>query len=399
MSERMPSSNHLSADASGTPQSSIQQQLPPKSGTAARGDSRSTPVLFVESLRLEDLLERAELDLEAAFWPSVYTYTGRALALDPGNARAYLYRLMADLKITGTDQLKNQKRPFDSQPNYQTIMRLGDESIKNLLRESNQYVCDHLNDLYQSELDEVRHTLAYAKVVSDVNQAESLLEHIPQFPASDRLREECSLKKQELFPCTLEQAERCADEDRWAEAVSLLESISYDEKCRVKLLEYRQCLEKDNRYLQGVAFHRNNQFREAAEIFATLGNYRDSTVRLRQCNRMIKGKKVRAVGKEHIKAVWVNTLLAAFMALGCTVSAPSHILLNLLWGIPLMIFSVVMTIVRSRYRPAKRMWIVMAAVFGLFLLLTALGILPFGPGTTALPSVIYLTLMLCSIFI
>ncbi len=399
MSERTPSFKDTSPDTSGSQQPSIQQQLPPAPKSAARGDGSSTPVLFVETLSIGDLLERAELDTEAAFWPSVITYTDRALALDPGNARAYLYRLLADLKVTDVSQLRNQKRPFDDNPNYRKIMELGDESIKNDLQQANQYVCDHLGSLYQSELDEVRHTLTYANFVSDVIRAESLLEHIPHFPASDRLREECAVKKQELFTATFEQAERFADESRWSEAVSLLESISYDEKSRVRMIEYRQKLETENKYLQGVAFQEKNQFREAAEAFAGLGNYKDSAQRLKKCSRMIRGNKVRAIGREHTQAVWANVLLSAMMALGCTVSAPSHILLNFLWGIPLMIFSVVMTIVRSKYRPAKRMWTVMAAVFGLFLLLTVLGVLPVGQAATALPSVIYLGLMLCSVFI
>ena len=380
-------------------QTSSQQKSPLKPKSVPRGDARSTPVLFVETLSLDDLLERAELDVEASFWPSAITYSDRALALDPDNSQAYLYKLLADLKVTSIEQLKYQKRPFDDNPYYQKIMRLKDEDIKSMLRQSNQYVCDHLSELYQSELDEVRHALTYAKFVSDVSKAEELLEHIPQFPASDQLRAECSNKKTELFASTYEQAENYARESKWAEAVSLLESISYDEKSRVKLIEYKRKLEIENKYLQGVAFQEKNQFREAAETFAELESYKDSAQRFKKCNRMIKGKKVRAVGKEHTKAAWLNVFLSALMALGCMISAPSNILINFLWGIPLIIFSVVMTIVQARYRPAKRMWIVMAAIFGLFIILTATGVLPFGQSTTTLPSIIYLAMMLGSIFV
>jgi len=399
MSERNPLPNSFPANDTSNQQPSIQQQLPAKPLKTARGDSRDMPVLFVETLGLEDLLERAELDLEASFWPSAAAYSDRALALDPGNARAYLYKLMADVKVTKPEQLKNLKHPFDEHPCYQKIMQLEDDGIKEALLASNQYICDHLSSLYQSELDQVRHALTYAVFVPDVNKAETLLEPVPSFPASDQLREECRRKKQELFAATLAQAETDAREFRWADAVRLLESISGDEKCRVRLLEYKRMLEIDQRYGQGVAYQEKNLFREAAEIFAGLENYRDSALRLKKCRRMIRGNKVRAVGKEHTKAVVCNVLLSAFLALGCTISAPSFILLNFLWGIPLTIFSVVMTILRARYRPAKRMWIVMAAVFGLFLVLTATGILPFGQSTESLPSILYLIMMLGTIFI
>lgn len=399
MSERKLSSLDIPPTDSSNPPPSIQQQISGKSQRAARGDNRSTPVLFVETLGLDDLLERAALDVEASFWPSAIAYSDRALALDPGNSQAYLYKLLADLKVTSIEQLKHQKRPFDDNPYYQKIMLLDDEDIKGMLRQSNQYICDHLNDLYQSELDEVRHALTYAKVVSDVTKADSLLEHIPQFPASDQLRTECSRKKSELFAYTYEQAEIYARESKWTEAVSLLESISYDEKSRVKLLEYKRKLEIESKYLQGVAFQEKSQFREAAETFAELESYKDSAQRFEKCNRMVKGKKVRAIGKEHTKAAWLNVFLSVLMALGCMISAPSNILVNFLWGIPLIIFSVVMTIIKARYRPAKRIWIVMACIFGLFIVLTATGMLPFGQSTTNLPSIIYLAMMLGSIFI
>ena len=81
-------------------QPSIQQQSPSQVRTAARGDASSAPVLFVETLGLEDLLDRAALDIETEFWPSAAAYADRALAVDPSCARAWLYKLLADLNAT-----------------------------------------------------------------------------------------------------------------------------------------------------------------------------------------------------------------------------------------------------------------------------------------------------------
>ena len=401
MSEMKPSAGFSDNGASGSTAPSIQQR-PAPAGTgkkAATGDIHATPVLFVENLSLEDLLERAELDAEAGFWPSVTMYADRALALDPDQPRAYACKLLADLKTTRIEDLKKLRYPFDGNPNYQKVMQLGDEQLKDRLRSGNQYICDHLEELYRTDLDEIRHALAYANVVSDLDGAESRLEHIPAFPVSEQLRKECAEKKQALFARTFELAENCEREGKWAEAVGLYESISHDERSQVRLIECREKLERENKYQQGLAFQKENQFREAAQAFAELENYKDSAERFRKCNRMIKGKKVRAVGREHTKAAWLNVFLSAFMALGCTVSAPSNILINFLWGIPLIIFSVVMTIVQARYRPAKRMWLVMAAVFALFVVLAAVGVLPFGQSGTVLPSLLYLAMTACLIFI
>ncbi len=401
MSEMKPSAGVFDNGTSGTSVPSIQQQPVPAGPAkkAATGDIHATPVLFVENLSLEDLLERAELDAEAGFWPSVSMYADRALALDPDQPRAYACKLLADLKTTRIENLKKQRYPFDNNPNYRKVMELDNGSLKEALQAANRYVCDHLEELYGTELDEVRHALAYANVVSDLDGAESKLEHMPAFPASEQLRKACADKKQALFAHTFELAENCEREGKWSEAVSLYESISHDERSRVRLIECREKLERENKYQQGLAYQKENQFREAAQTFAELENYKDSAERFRKCNRMIKGKKVRAVGREHTKAAWLNVFLSAFMALGCTVSAPSNILINFLWGIPLIIFSVVMTIIQARYRPAKRMWLVMAAVFALFVVLAAIGVLPFGQSGTVLPSLLYLGMTACLIFI
>ena len=400
MSEKKPYAGAYEPEASGDAVPSIQQQKTPETPRkAATGDMNASPVLFVENLPLEDLLSRAELDAEAQFWPSAVMYADRALALDPAQPRAYACKLLADLKTPSIGQLKNLRHPFDDNPNYLKIMQLGDESLKGELRAANQYICDHLEELYRSELDQVRHALAYAGVAGDLAPAEAILEHIPTFPASEQLKKECAEKKQELFARTFGMAEQCEREAKWEEAVRLYESISYDEKSRARLIECRKRLETEKKYRQGLAFQQANLFREAAQVFAELENYKDSGTRFQKCNRMIRGKKVRAVGREHTKAAWVNVFLSAFMALGCAVSAPANPLLSMLWGVPLIIFSVVMTIIQARYRPARRMWLVMAAAAGLFVVLTAAGVLPFGPAANSIPSLIYLALTMGLIFI
>ena len=398
MSEQKSKVQTAGTEPSDPQQHSIQQQpsFRPESGGPK---TRSAPVLFVESMNLETLLERAGLDIENGFWPSAVSYADRALALDPSSAQAYLYRLLADLQAGSIEDLKNQKKPFDDNPNYRQIMTLGDPDLKEKLRDSNQHVCDHLSSLYQNELDQVRHGLAYARIVPDMLQAEETLKVIPDFPESNQLRAECARKRGELLPKTLDQAEKEASEYNWNEAVRLLESVSDHAEARTKLIEYRRMQEKENQYLQGAALQKEYKFREAAEVFAGLEGYRDSQQRLKQCNRMIKGKKVRAVGRKHTQAEWVNVLVSAFMAVGCMVSANTHFLISMLWGIPLIVFSIVMTIIRARYRPAKRMWIVMAATMGAVILLLATGVITFSPAQTALSSLVFLGFMLCNIFL
>ena len=399
MSERKMENRSTEPGGAAQQYSSIQktQSSAPQSGD--KRSARGVPVLYVEEHSFDDLIEKAEASLEIEFWSSAMSYAERAQALEPQNARAYVCMLLADLKCRHTEDLKLLKTPIDGNQFYRKLLMLGDEELKRGLTEANSYICSRLRDSYQGELDQIKHDMERAAIVPDLTGAEKLLETLPDFTDANLLKEKLAKRKHELIDQTMSYAENCAQRYNWAEAIDVLESISFDEKARMRLLDYKWQQELDRAYIQGVQLQEKYDFKGAADIFSTLGNYRDSQERLKKCRRMIKGDKVRAVGRNHTRAVWVNVFLSAFLALGCFVSAPTHVLISFLWGIPLCIFSVVMTIIRARYRPAKRMWIVMAAVFSIYLILSVTHVLPFSPSQSSVPSIIYLALMLCSIFI
>ena len=75
----------------------------------------------------------------------------------------------------------------------------------------------------------------------------------------------------------------------------------------------------------------------------------------------------------------------------------------MVWGVPVVVLSLVLAIVKARYRPAKKIWLVMAAVLGLILVLTTTGVLSFGTAAGMIPNLysglIYLILTACLIFI
>ena len=379
--------------------SSIQKAQSSAPHSANKKSSSRVPVLYVEEDSFDDLIEKAEASLEIEFWLGAMSYAERAQALEPQNTRAYVCMMLADLKCKNIEDIKLLKSPIDNNQFYRQLLILGDEELKHNLAEVNSYICSRLRDSYQGELDQIKHDMERATIVPDLNRAEKLLETLPNFTDAIVLKENLAKKKHELLDETINHAKKCANNYNWAEAIVVLESISFDEKARILLLDYKQQLEIDRAYIQGVRLQEKYDFRGAADIFSTLGNYRDSQERLKKCRRMIKGERVRAVGRKHTCAVWVNVFLSAFLALGCFVSAPTHVLVSFLWGIPLCVFSVVMSIIRARYRPAKRMWIVMAVVLSIFIILTATNSLPFSQSQSLIPSIVYLVLMLCSIFV
>ena len=79
------------------------------------------------------LLKRVFLFLEDGEWGRADEYCEKVLDMDPENAQAYLGKLMAELHVKNQKCLQDLAKPFDSNNNYQKILRFGDEQLKTTL--------------------------------------------------------------------------------------------------------------------------------------------------------------------------------------------------------------------------------------------------------------------------
>lgn len=82
------------------------------------------------SSRAVSLLERAFMFLEDGDWQRADGFCEQVLNQDPKNARAYLGKLMAELKVCKKEALKDYPEPFDTRNSYQKALRFGDERLK-----------------------------------------------------------------------------------------------------------------------------------------------------------------------------------------------------------------------------------------------------------------------------
>lgn len=78
----------------------------------------------------EPLLKRASLFLSDGDFEHASEYCEKVLDIDPENAEAYLYKMLAELKVRNEKGLSELKEPFISNSNYKKIMMFGDETIK-----------------------------------------------------------------------------------------------------------------------------------------------------------------------------------------------------------------------------------------------------------------------------
>ena len=79
---------------------------------------------------IDSLLRRAMVFIEDRQWDEAKQYADRVLDLEVENGQAYLIKLMADLKTSKEEEIKELQIPFDDNANYKKIIRFGDEELK-----------------------------------------------------------------------------------------------------------------------------------------------------------------------------------------------------------------------------------------------------------------------------
>ena len=103
------------------------------------------------------LLKRAEMFLEDQEWKRADELCEKVLNSDPENARAYLYKLMAELQVAKRVDLKNYKVSFENSNNYKKVIRFADQDVRekltaciNFIKERNE--TDRKNKIYNDAL-------------------------------------------------------------------------------------------------------------------------------------------------------------------------------------------------------------------------------------------------------
>ena len=89
-------------------------------------------------------LERAYLFLEDREWSSADEYCEKVLDIDPRNPRAYLGKLMAQLRVKRQDDLKKCDASFNQNPNYAKVLRFCHEDTRRMLEEALACIAERL---------------------------------------------------------------------------------------------------------------------------------------------------------------------------------------------------------------------------------------------------------------
>ena len=159
------------------------------------------------------LLKRAFIFLEDGDWGSADEYCEKVLDQDPENAQAYLGKLMAELQVKKQEQLKDYKTTFESNSNYNKVLRY-DNELGEVLKGYNEAI-NHRNQRqkFESTYSKARAMMELG-TDSAYRDASDLFDSIIEYNDARELKEHC-----------LEKAEECRKNDIYANAINHMNRI------------------------------------------------------------------------------------------------------------------------------------------------------------------------------
>lgn len=270
------------------------------------------------SSEISPLLTRAFMYLEDGDWESADNYCERVLDMDPKNGKAYLGKLMAQLRVNWKSSLKDQKTPFYNNSNYQKIIRFGDEALKKELKSFNEYIeerneHERLEDTYNNAVRSMEEAFEKTKdeekpyeAIEDYENAVSKLREIPDYKDASTLIEECTSKIEKLetekiyitasklfeddIVSNLEMAKKQFEsilkyKDSSFKAQECLRKINEIEEKRKNdiLSKGKRLIEHDDLY----------SLKKAIQEFKQIEDWKDASYQIEKCNQRIEVLQVK----------------------------------------------------------------------------------------------------------
>ena len=156
---------------------------------------KETVVVNGGNANIAPLLKRAFMFLEDGNWQDADEYCEKVLDQNPECAEAYLGKLMAELKVSTADKLKDLPEPFDDRNNYSKALRFGDEKLAAKLKDDNTFIRKRNENARLTKIySNAKSIMSTAKNESDYLDAARTFKSIPEFRDSKELAKECKEK-------------------------------------------------------------------------------------------------------------------------------------------------------------------------------------------------------------
>lgn len=241
-------------------------------------------------------LKRGFLALEDKEWKKADEFFEQVLNIDPECGVGYLGKLMADLKVSHRDELKNCSQPFNETNNYKKIMRFGSDELKNELIACIDNI-NNRNDENQIEKD-------YAEASKIANNSKNIQKILK---ASEKLADLGDYKDApELAKSATEKAKLISEkkDKRETKAIKVTSILSSAVALLIIItIVITTVIVPAVKYNNAKKNFEKGNYKEAIIVFSEYRNYKDSNVLFEESLKNIAIKETFAAGGCHTIAL------------------------------------------------------------------------------------------------
>lgn len=231
---------------------------------------------------VESLLKRIALFLEDEDWQAALEYCEKVLDLDAECAMAYVYRLCSSLKCSSMAVLEQQPQRFNEHRDYQKALRFSSTFLKKQLEQTDEIIKLHLDEQRKQNLYDMG---IREKSNAKFTVAEEIFSSIPDYKDSQIQINECKqeqrllLKKQSEERVKVEYNMKINKAKR-KKVVATIASVAI--ALAICSAVYVVVLAPIFTYNKANEFLKQGQYDEAAMLFSTLGDYKDSHIQFQE---------------------------------------------------------------------------------------------------------------------
>lgn len=249
------------------------------SADSSKESQKETVILNTGNANTAPLLKRVFMFLEDGDWLNADEYCEKVLDIDPECAKAYLGKLLAELKLHRESDLSKKEIDLENNSNYQKAMRFGDEQFKN---ELNIYVEEILK---RQKYNQAKSVIKYGAVTALKKSIETF-ESISPFEDCDKLIEQC---KKRIAQIEAERERERIEREKALEEKRLAEERSKRLRKRliiistpiiiifiVFLIIFNKVIVPNKKYNQSIEMINSGNVVEGYETLEKLNGYKDS---------------------------------------------------------------------------------------------------------------------------
>lgn len=253
----------------------------------AQSVNKSGRIGFKKDVSAEDnFIERGLLALEDRNFSQATVFFESALNLNAHNSEAYFGKLMVEMQITKQEQMLTSPKPLKEYVNFERAVKFADPQLKAELLRMERMVQDTLNKQKYSSL---------IKEINDSNPPEKWDELSEAFKSisgcedADEKAAECHEKAEELR--REEEARRLKAEKSKMRvkrtkaiiALAVIAGIVFLVLLKTEIVPAK--VKKDN-YNKAIQYMENKDYRSAYSAFNDLGDYKDSSYKAKELERL-----------------------------------------------------------------------------------------------------------------